>query len=93
MLGKNLAEVIIHEGMEWNETRVDQFHESLLTQLPSPLSLIINKVNAYACDFEGQKKPGALKEIDAIAVIAYSRLTQLSTASHRIGGFLLCAIQ
>ena len=81
ILGKNLAEVIIHEGVELNETMVDQFHEFLLTHLPSPFSLLINKVNAYTYDFEGQKKLGALKEIDAIAVIAYSRLTRLSTAS------------
>ena len=59
ILGNNIAEVMVHEGVELNETMVNQFHDFLLTQLSSPFSLLISKVNSYTYDFDGQKIRGS----------------------------------
>jgi len=85
ILRDDIAEVIINEGIEINMDMVEQYHDFLLSHLHAPFSLLINKVNAYSYDFSAQGKLATLKEINAIAVIAYRRSTEIATeelASH-----------
>lgn len=70
ILDKNLAEIIIDEGVIVDEVMVDEFHDFLLTNLVAPFSLIINKENRYSYTFEAQTLICNLKEIHLIAVIA-----------------------
>ncbi|WP_295030801.1 STAS/SEC14 domain-containing protein [Shewanella sp.] len=58
---------------------VNQYHEFLLSHLVSPFSLLINKVNAYTYDFDAQVNLATLKEINAMAVVSYTRSTKIST--------------
>jgi len=58
---------------------VNQYHDFLLSHLISPFSLLINKLNTYTYDFEAQMNLATLKEINAMAVVAYSRSTTIST--------------
>ena len=84
-LRDDIAEVIINEGIEINLDMVEQYHEFLLSHLHAPFSLLINNVNAYSLDFSSQGKLATLKEINAIAVVAYRRSTEIATevlASH-----------
>ena len=81
ILQDNIAEVVINEGIEMDVKMVGQYHDFLLSHLRSPFFLQINKVNAYTYDFQAQIKLAALKEINAMAVVAYSRATKLSTES------------
>jgi len=79
LLREDLAEVIINEGVEMDVAMVDQFHDFLLSHLSAPFFLLINKIHSYTYDFEAQLKLGTLKELNAIAVVAYTRMTKLTT--------------
>lgn len=79
ILRKDIAEVIMNEGIEIDKTLVGQFHDFLFSHLQAPFSLLVNKVNPYTYDFYAQKELGSLKELNAIAVVAYSRITEIST--------------
>lgn len=75
----DIAEVIINEGVEMTKDMVEQYHGFLLSHLKPPFSLLVNKVNAYSYDFEAQAILGTLKEINAMAVVAYNRTTKITT--------------
>lgn len=79
ILEKNLAEVIIDEGVIMDEIMVDEYHDFLLTNLIAPFSLIINKQHCYSYTFEAQKTICNLKEIHLIAVIVTTNGALMST--------------
>lgn len=79
ILREDIAEVIINDGIEMNAEMVDEYHNFLLSHLHAPFSLLINKVNSYTYDFQAQEKLATLKEINAMAVVAYNRATRIST--------------
>ncbi len=81
LLREDIAEVLINEGVEMDVGMVDQYHDFLLSHLRAPFSLLINKVNPYTYDFSAQKKLATLKEINAMAVVAYNRVTEIATES------------
>lgn len=58
---------------------VEQYHDFLLSHLISPFSLLINKVNTYSYNFDAQVDLATLTEINAMAVVAYTRSTKIST--------------
>jgi len=70
----DIAEVIIDKDIEMNANMVEQYHEFLLAHLRHPFSLLINKVNSYTYDFDAQLNIAKLKEINAMAVVAYNRM-------------------
>ena len=79
IISDSIAEVIINEHVEMTLAMVKQYHEFLLSHLVSPFSLLINKVNAYTYDFDAQVNLATLEEINAMAVVAYTRSTKIST--------------
>ena len=79
LLREDIAEVLINNGVEMDVKMVDQYHDFLLSHLRTPFSLLINKVNSYTYDFMAQKKLATLKEINVMAVVAYNRVTKIST--------------
>jgi hypothetical protein len=81
VLRDDIAEVIINDAVVMNAAMVEQYHEFLRSILTSPFSLLINKINAYTYDFEAQLELATIGEINAMAVVAYSRITELTTES------------
>lgn len=81
ILQEDIAEVLINDGVEMNSKMVDQYHEFLLSHLTAPFSLLVNKVNSYSYDFHAQQELATLKEINAMAVVAYNRVTKMTTES------------
>ena len=79
VLRDDIAEVMIDDGVEMDIGMVKQYHDFLLTHLRAPFSLLVNKVNAYTYAFEAQEKLATLKEINAMAVVAYNRVTRITT--------------
>ena len=79
VLRDDIAEVMIDDGVEMDIGMVKQYHDFLLTHLRAPFSLLVNKVNAYTYTFEAQEKLATLKEINAMAVVAYNRVTRITT--------------
>ena len=81
VLRDDIAEVIINDAVVMNAAMVEQYHEFLRSILTSPFSLLINKINAYTYDFEAQLELATIGEINAMAVVAYNRITELTTES------------
>lgn len=79
ILQDDIAEVIVNEGVDVDTNCVDELHGFLLANLRAPFSLLVNRVNAYAYEFDAQRNLGALEEINAVAVIAYTAITKTST--------------
>jgi|SRR5690606_27019400 len=79
ILEKNLAEIIIDEGIIMDEVMVDEYHDFLLTNLTAPFSLIINKRHCYSYTFEAQKTICNLKEIHLMAVIVTTNGALMAT--------------
>ena len=79
LLREDIAKVLINNGVEMDVKMVDQYHDFFLSHLRAPFSLLINKVNSYTYDFMAQKKLATLKEINVMAVVAYNRVTKIST--------------
>ena len=79
ILHDNIAEVIINDEVKMDLEMVEHYHEFLLSHLRPPFSLLINKINSYSYDFDAQLKLATLKEINAMAVVAYDRITKITT--------------
>lgn len=79
VLRDDIAEVLIHDGVEMDLRMVNQYHDFLLSHLQSPFSLLVNKVHAYSYTPQAQQNLATLKEINAMAVVAYNRVTKFST--------------
>ena len=79
ILQDNIAEVMINDEVKMDLEMVEHYHEFLLSHLRPPFSLLINKINSYSYDFDAQLKLATLKEINAMAVVAYNRITRITT--------------
>ena len=79
ILQDDIAEVMINDEVKMDLEMVEHYHEFLLSHLRSPFSLLINKINSYSYDFDAQLKLATLKEINAMAVVAYDRITRITT--------------
>lgn len=79
ILNDNVAEVMINEGVEMDEAMVKQYHDFLQSHLQPPIYLLINKINSYTYNFQAQMNLATIKEINAMAVVAYNRVTEIST--------------
>jgi len=79
ILQDDIAEVMINDGIELDIGMVNDYHDFLLAHLRAPFSLLINKINSYTYDFQAQMKLATLKEINAMAVVSYNRITKITT--------------
>ena len=79
IIREDIAEVIVNDGVELDLKMVKQYHDFLLAHLRAPFALLINKIHSYSYDFPAQEKLDTLKEINAMAVVAYNRTTVITT--------------
>lgn len=79
IIRKDIAEVIVNDGIDMDIAMVDEYHNFLLSHLTSPFSLLINKINSYSYTGEAQEKLATLNEINSMAVISYKNLTTIVT--------------
>ncbi|NMH87867.1 hypothetical protein [Flavivirga algicola] len=78
-IGKNIAEVIVNEGIEMDTVKVSEYHDFLLNNLEAPFLLLVNRKHCYTYTFEAQKIIARLEEIKSIAVVANTSGGVLST--------------
>jgi len=81
ILRPDIAEVIVHDGIEMTQIMVDQYHDFLSRHLTAPFSLLINKLHSYTYDFSAQQSIANLDQIKAIAVVVYNEVSRASTDS------------
>ena len=78
-LQDNLAEIIVDSDVEFNMAMIAEYHSWLLDHLNAPFALLVNKKNPYTYTFDAQMNIANLPEIKAMAVVAYSKVTEEST--------------
>ncbi len=76
LLQADIAEVVVNEGVELNLELVGEYHDFLIEEMRHPFSLLINILNYYSYNFEAQQLIGSLSQINAIAVVAYNKITE-----------------
>ena len=76
LLQADIAEVVVNEGEELNIEKVAEYHEFLLNKMKFPFSLLINILNYYSYNFEAQQFIGSLSQINAIAFVAYNKISK-----------------
>lgn len=79
ILQPDIAEVIIDDGVLMDLAMVRQYHHFLIDRLRPPFSLLINKINEYQYNFEAQLAIGNIPQIHAMAIVAYTRKSQITT--------------
>lgn len=79
ILQKNIAEVIINEGIVMDELMIDHYHDVLRFNLVAPFYLLVNKKHSYSYDFNAQRNLATIEEIEAMAVVTYNRVTSMTT--------------
>ena len=79
VIERNLAEVIIDEGVNIDLMMVDEYHDFLTMSLKAPFGLFYNKRNSYSYTFEAQKTMSILKSVKAVAVLNYTHASVMST--------------
>ncbi len=78
-IDNSIAEIIAYDGVEIDVGNISLLHKWKRENLNAPCGILVNKVNRYSYTFEAQMKLGDLKEIKAIAVVSYQKLTEIST--------------
>jgi hypothetical protein len=79
LLRQDIAEVIIDQNVVMTLEMVNEYHDFLSKHLVAPFSLLINKINEYSYEFQAQLAIGNLAEIYAMAVVNYTRKSEITT--------------
>jgi hypothetical protein len=79
LLEKDIVEVIVDDGIEIDLLMIEEYHKFLLDKMAYPFSILINKINSYSYTFEAQLQLATLSQINVMAVIAYTRTSEIST--------------
>lgn len=80
-LSDDVAEVIVNEGVEYDMKMVELYHQWIRDHMHHPCCILVNKVNSYTYSFEAQRKLATIPEIKAIALVVYSRASEVATES------------
>lgn len=78
-LSDDIAEVIVDDGVVIDMDMVREYHEWIQNNLSDPCMLLINKLNSYTYTFEAQKEIASLEQIQAMAVVVYNRISEVTT--------------
>ena len=81
LIQEDIAEVILTDRVAFNLEMVAEYHEFLINKMKCLFSLLINKLNSYTYTFEAQQHLATLTDINAMAVVSYSNITELTTKS------------
>ncbi len=81
LLQQDIAEVIINDEVEIDFTILSHLHAALLANIEGRFSLLINAANRFSYSFEAQQTLFSLKEINAVAVVAYNITTKYTSQS------------
>ena len=78
-LSECCAEFVVNKGVEVNLDMVFEYHEWLLENLEFPMYILLNKMFPCTYSFEAQVQLASLQHINAMAVVAYDKVSQSTT--------------
>ncbi len=79
LLERDIAEVIVNDGVEIDLLMVEEYHAFLIAKMAPHFSLLVNKINSYSYTFEAQLHLATLSQINKMAVLVYNRASDLAT--------------
>lgn len=82
-LEEDLAEVIVNEGVDFDMDMVHEYHTWIQENMKHPCYMMINRINTYAYGFEVMQTLGTIEEIKAIAMVVYTRASEVAVAALR----------
>ena len=78
ILDDDLIEVITNEGIEVNDSMVEEYHEFFRRTFRESFAVLVNKVNSYSYRFSALLNIGNVKGLKAVAILHYSKASQES---------------
>ena len=78
ILDDDLIEVITNEGIEVNDSMVEEYHEFFRRTFRESFAVLVNKVNSYSYRFSALLNIGSVKGLKAVAILHYSKASQES---------------
>lgn len=79
ILTDNIAEIIVNPDVVISMEMVEEFETLLANIFPDAFGLLINKVHRYSFAFEAKLSIGSHANLKAIAVVNYSKKSELTT--------------
>lgn len=73
------AEFVVNQGIEVNLDMVFEYHDWLTNNLQSPMYILLNKIFPCTYSFEAQIQLASFKDVRAMAVVAYDKVSQSTT--------------
>jgi hypothetical protein len=77
-------EITIDEGVELNQGHIERIEEGLLEKYDGPYGLLINRKNPYSHTCGSMEKVARLRNLAALAIIAYSDLSRQIASVHQL---------
>ena len=81
IVSNDIAEVVVNEGVVFDETMVDEYYNFLKSHLKAPFSLLINKKNSYSYTFGAQRQVANMPDVNVMAVVVGSSAGLLSNST------------
>jgi len=80
VLPRGIVELTVNHGVDVSRQMVAELH-GFLAALEQAHHLLVNKINAYSYSYEAQQTLLASPHIGAVALVAYSRISEVSVRS------------
>jgi hypothetical protein len=80
----NIMEIIVNEGEEINEERVDQTHKILYEKYNSPYAVLINRINTYSHTRDSLIRISKQKNAVAFAIVIYNTSSRITAKIHNL---------
>lgn len=81
IVSENVAEIVVHEGVEVSGAMVEQCFSVLRTFLRTPFCLLVNECNSHSYDFAAQTALGAVDGLLAVALVSDKPLMDMAACS------------
>lgn len=78
----NVMEITIHEGVQMSEEYIELIEQGLLQKYDGAYALLVNRKNAYSHGHESLARIAELKNVSAIAIVAYSDSSVMAAKMH-----------
>lgn len=74
----DIAEVIVNDGVDYDMQMAEQYEKWITDNMADPCYIMVNRVNSYSYSFEVQQRLGSIRQIRAIALVAYTRTSHMA---------------
>ena len=78
IMSENVAEIVVHQGVEVSSAMVEQCFALVRKSLRAPFCLMVNERNSHSYDFGAQTALGAIDDLLAVALVSEKPLMDMA---------------